>query len=108
LTLFILLLSCELPQSHQLCSEAGLEPSFLYQVVATHRGIIGNEEGNAPRGVLNRYAKVPGIVNLSILIGIVVWWFGQGIAIIVHAWQLLQSRREQKTPAQRPVSMQAQ
>jgi len=42
----------------------------------------------------SQYIKVAAIVNVSILISILIWWFGQGIAIIVHAWQLIQMGRK--------------
>lgn len=42
------------------------------------------------------YVKVPAIVNVSILISLVIGWFVQGIAIIVHSWQLRQRIRERK------------
>ena len=54
-----------------------------------------------------QYAKVPMIVNLSILISILIWWFSTGIAIIVHAWQLLALRREKKTQPHPAASLNA-
>ena len=53
------------------------------------------------------HGKVPGIVNISILVSFVIWWFAQGIALLVHAFQLLQRIRERSAQAQQTASVQA-
>lgn len=51
-----------------------------------------------------RFVKVPSIVNVSILISVLVWWFVQGIAIITHAWQLLSLVRRNRMPVSQATS----
>lgn len=45
-----------------------------------------------------QYAKVPVIVNLSILVSVLIWWFSLGIAMIVHIWQLIDPCHGRKAP----------
>lgn len=52
-----------------------------------------------------QYAKVSSIVNLSILISFVIWWFALGVGIIVHAWQLIQSKRKDREIARQTASL---
>jgi hypothetical protein len=54
-----------------------------------------------------QYAKVPLIVNLSILISVLIWWFSLGIALIVHAWQLIDLGRGKRAQPQSPASLRA-
>jgi hypothetical protein len=60
-------------------------------------------------GVRNspQYAKVPAIVNLSLLAGLLSCWFAFGIAIVVHSWQLIQIKREARSGPQPAASLQA-
>jgi hypothetical protein len=54
-----------------------------------------------------QFAKVSAIVNLSILISLLIWWFALGVGIIVHAWQLIQSKRKDREIARQTASLQA-
>ena len=60
-------------------------------------------------GVRNsaQYAKVPAIVNLSLLAGLLSCWFAFGIAIVVHSWQLIQIKREGRSEPQPAASLPA-
>jgi len=54
-----------------------------------------------------QYANVPVIVNLTILISVLIGWFSLGIAVIVHAWQLIQFARAKKSRSLPAASLHA-
>lgn len=51
-----------------------------------------------------RYSAVPGPVNVSIFISLLIWWIGVCIALLVHLWKLVKALRRQGTNGQQPVS----
>jgi hypothetical protein len=51
--------------------------------------------------------KVAAIVNVSILLGSLIGWFTTGIATIVHAWQMIQRKRDSRNHPQPAASLHA-
>ncbi|HTY85528.1 MAG TPA: hypothetical protein VMB19_15015 [Silvibacterium sp.] len=51
--------------------------------------------------------KVAAIVNVSILVGLLIGWFTTGIATIVHAWQMIQRKRDSRNQPQPAASLHA-
>lgn len=75
--------------------------SFAVTAVGMPRGSDWHPFVVLAEGVRNsaQYAKVPTIVNLSLLAALLSSWFGIGIAIVVHAWGLIQLKRDAKSQA---------